>query len=113
MLKGSKVPLIKSKESWQLQLARLLTLGTEEDYNDGRDDMGGLAYTEYLRMLLFLEDQETAAVRALGAAEQNLRKVHGQAYFRADLCISRLEVRSVCKLRRGIRYQFQTYYDYQ
>ncbi len=112
LLKGSKVPLIKSKESWQLQLARLLTLGTEEDYNDGRDDMGGLAYTEYLRMLLFLEDQETAAARALGAAEQNLRKIHGQAYFRADLCISRLEVRSVCKLRRGIRYQFQTYYDY-
>lgn len=112
LLKGSKVPLIKSKESWQLQLSRLLTLGTDEDYNDGRDDMSGLEYPEYLRILLFLTNQEAGAERALGIIEQNMRKIHGQAYFRADLCISRLEIRSVCRLRRGIRYQFQTYYDY-
>lgn len=113
LLKGSRVPLVKTKESWQLQLSKLLTLGTEEDRSEGRDEVNGLDYSEYLRMLLFLAKKETASLRALDIIEQNLRKVHGQAYFRADLCICRLETRSVCNLRRGIRYQFKTYYGYR
>ncbi len=112
LLKGHRVPPVKSKESWQLQLSKLLTLGTEEDRSEGRDDIGGLAYQEYLRILLFLEKKEVAAMRALGIIEQNLRRIHGQAYFRADLCVSRLEIRSTGRFRRGISYQFQTYYDY-
>jgi hypothetical protein len=112
LLKGHRVPPVKSKESWQLQLSKLLTLGTEEDRSEGRDDIGGLAYQEYLRILLFLEKKEDAAMRALGIIEQNLRRIHGQAYFRADLCVSRLEIRSTGRFRRGISYQFQTYYDY-
>ena len=112
LLKGNRVPLVKSKESWQLQFSKLLTLGTDEDHSEGKDHENGLGYSEYLRILLFLSEKGTAALRALGIIEQNLRKIHGQAYFRADLCVSRMEVRSVCRLRRGIRYQFQTYYGY-
>ncbi|MEY8411384.1 DUF5702 domain-containing protein [Lachnospiraceae bacterium 62-26] len=113
LLKGSKVPLVKSKESWQLQLSKLMTLGTDEDCSEGRDDTGGLSYEEYLRMLLFLAKKETVALRALGMIEQNLRMICGQTYFRADLCISRMEMQSTCHLRRGIRYQFKTYYGYR
>lgn len=113
LLKGNKVPLAKSKESWQLQFSKLLTLGTDEEQSEGRDDENGLGYLEYLRMLLFLEKKETAALRVLGLIEQNMRKIHGQAYFRADYCISRMEIRTFCSLRRGIRYQFKTYYGYQ
>lgn len=112
LLKGHRVPLVKSKESWQLQLSKLLTLGTKEDQDEGRDDIGGLTYQEYLRILLFLEKKETAAMRALGILEQNMRKIYGQTYFRADLCISRLEIESTGKFRRGISYRFRTYYDY-
>ncbi len=113
LLKGNKVPLIKTKESWQLQLPKLFTLGTEEDRSEGRDAENGLDYSEYLRILLFLTKKDTAALRALDIIEQNLRKVHGQTYFRADLCVSRLEMKSVCSLRRGIRYDFKTYYGYR
>ena len=113
LLKGSRVPLVKSKESWQLQLSKLLTLGTDEDLSEGRDDENGLSYSEYLRMLFFLSKKETAALRTLGIIEQNMRKVHGQTYFHADFCISRMEIQSVCSLRRGIRYQFRTYYGYR
>lgn len=112
LLKGNRVPLVKSKESWQLQFSKLLTLGTDEDHSEGKDHENGLEYSEYLRILLFLSEKNTAALRTLGIMEQNIRKIHGQAYFRADLCISRMEVRSVCRLRRGIRYQFRTYYGY-
>lgn len=112
LLKGHRVPLVKLKESWQLQLSKLLTLGTKEDQGEGRDDMGGLTYQEYLRILLFLEKKETAAMRALGILEQNMRRLYGQTYFRADLCVSRLEIESVGRFRRGISYRFRTYFDY-
>ncbi len=113
LLKGNKVPLVKTKESWQLQLSKLLTLGTEEDNSDGRDDESGLGYSEYLRMLLFLAKKEAVAMRSLDIIEQNMRKIYGQTYFKADFCICRLEMQSVCRLRRGIQYQFKTYYGYR
>lgn len=113
LLKGNKVPLVKSKESWQLQLSKLLTLGTENDDNEGRDDAAGLDYSEYLRILLFLEKKNDVTARVLDIIEQNMRKIYGQAYFRADLCISRLEMQSTSRLRRGISYRFKTYYGYQ
>lgn len=113
LLNGSRVPMVKSKKSWQLQLSKLLTLGTEEDRSVGRDDENGLNYSEYLRMLLFLAKKDATALRSLGVIEQNMRRLYGQTYFRADLCVSRMEIRSVCNLRRGIQYQYQTYYGYR
>lgn len=113
LLKGNRVPLVKSKESWQLGLSSLLTLGTKEDQSEGMDTEGGLPYREYLRMLLFLEPANTSALRTLGMIEQNLRREHGQSYFRADLCISRIELQSEVRLRRGIRYTFPTFFGYR
>ena len=113
LLNGSRVPLVKSKESWQLSLSSLLKLGTDEDQSEGMDTEGGLLYREYLRMLLFLESRETSAIRTLGMIEQNLKGEHGQSYFRADLCISRVEFQSEVNLRRGIRFTFPTYFGYQ
>ena len=113
LLKGSRVPLVKSKESWQLQFSKLLTLGTDEDRSEGRDDENGLRYSEYLRMMLFLAKRDTVALRSLGIIEQNMRKLYGQPYFRADYCIGKMEIRSVCSLRKGIQYQYKTYYGYQ
>lgn len=113
LLKGNRVPLVKSKESWQLQFSKLLTLGTDEDHSEGRDDENGLGYSEYLRMLLFLEKKEVTALRSLGIIEKNMQKLYGQPYFHADFCISRMEVSSVCSLRRGVCYQFKTYYGYK
>lgn len=113
LLKGSKVPLVKSKDSWQLRLSALLTLGTEEDQSDGRDITDGLSYREYLRIMLFLKERDTIALRTLGIIEQNMRKIHGQTYFHADQCVSRMEIKTTCRLRRGIKYQYKTYFGYQ
>ena len=64
-------------------------------------------------VIFSLEKQESCAVRALGIIEQNLRQRHGQAGFRADICVSRMELVSAVTLRRGIRYDFPTYFGYQ
>ena len=113
LLAGKKVPFIKSEESWQLSWQAFLTLGTEEDTSEGMDYGEGMDYKEYLRVLLFLEKKETAAIRTLGIIEQNLRMRYGQPYFHADYCISRMEIHTECTLRRNISYDYKTYYGYQ
>lgn len=113
LLGGRRVPFTKTKESWQLGLSSLLTLGTAEDRNDGADAEGGLRYEEYLRMLLFLEGKEDVAFRALDMIEQDLRLRKGQSYFYADYCVSKIEIFSTCTFRRGITYRFPTYFGYR
>lgn len=113
LLAGNKVPLIKGKETWQLQLSSLLTLGTETDCMEGMDAKEGMSYEEYLKVLLQLEKKEVLAMRALDLIEADIRGRMGEAYFRVDNCITKLEVGSSCKLRRGIRYTFSTYYGYE
>lgn len=113
LLKGNKVPVTKSQESWQLSLSGLMKLGEDGDVSDGKDSSEGISYKEYVRMLLFLQKPEKAGMRALDMIEQNIRVVHGQDFFRADCCISRMEIRSEVRLRRGITYKFQTYFGYR
>lgn len=113
LLKGSKVPLVKSKESWQLQLSSMLTLGTDTDYTEGKDSEDGLDYREYMRILLFLADSKDTGLRTLDMIEQDLRREKGLAFFKADQCVSRMEIETTVPLRRGITYQFPTYYGYR
>ena len=112
LLKGSKVPLVKTEESWQLSLANLMKLGGTEDPGDGKDGKTGLDYRAYLRILLLLESKEDLSIRALDLIEENLKAEHGLTFFRADQCISRLEMESTCSLRRGVTYRFPTYFAY-
>lgn len=112
LLNGSRVPLAKTEESWQLSISGLMKLGEGGDINDGRDCKDGLPYEEYLRMLLFQEKRERVGMRTLDVIEQNLRKVHGAKFFKADCCISKIEIKSTVRLRREITYRFQTYYGY-
>lgn len=113
LLKGGKVPLAKSDESWQLSLSGLLKLGEAGEMNDGKDANDGLKYEEYVRTLLFLTGKEKLSLRALDMIESTLRGRFGLDFFRADQCVSKIEVKSTCKLRRGIKYQFSTYYGYE
>lgn len=112
LLNKGKVPLMKNEESWQLSLSDLLKLGQDKSLNDGQDTGSGLTYEEYLRILLFLEKKEALGMRALDLIENNLRTKHGLTSFRADQCVSKMEMDSTCKLRRGIHYRFSTYFGY-
>ena len=113
LLNGKKTAIVKDDASWQLSLSGLMKLGTEEDISDGADKEGGMEYKDYIRMLLFLEGKEKMAVRTMGIIEKNMQSIYGQPAFRIDYCVGRIEVSSVCRLRRGIQYKYQTYYGYQ
>ena len=113
LLKGGRIPLAKTEKSWQLSLSGLMKLGESGEVNDGKDLSEGLLYKEYLRILLFLEKPEKAGMRALDLIEQNMKKVYGKTFYRADYCISRMEIKSTVQFRRGITYKFQTYFGYR
>ena len=114
LLSGGKVPLVKNGDDWKISLSGLMQLGTPQDdgMNARTDAQEGLAYKEYLRMLLFLESQEELGMRALDLIEQNLKTCYGQNFFQADACVSRIEFHSRCIMRRGITYDFPTYFGY-
>lgn len=113
LLKGGKVPLIKTKETWQLQLSQLLNLGTEKDQMEGQEFQEGQTYKEYLRVILYLKGKEELPWRALDMIEGNLKGRMGQTFFRSDFCISDLRIRTKAPLPRGISYTFETEYGYR
>lgn len=113
LLNGKAVPLAKKDSNWQLSISGLLKLGDKGDAYDGTDSKSGMDYKEYLRILLFLEKEENVAVRNLDLVEVNLRQIHGLEFFRADLCVTKIEIESECMFRRGITYTFPTYFGYQ
>ena len=113
LLDGQKAAITKDDTNWQLSLSGLMKLGTDEDTGTGMDVKDGMGYKDYMRMLLFLEGKERMSMRAMGIIEKNMQSIYGQPAFRIDYCAGRMEIRTVCNLRRGIKYQYRTYYGYQ
>lgn len=112
LLAGGKVELLKTKENWQLQLSSLLKLGTDEEQIERTDSEKGISYKEYLRMLLFAASQKRVVMQSLDVLEMNMQTEKGD-FFKVDNCVSKLEMKSSCRLRRGITYEFVTNYGYQ
>ena len=100
LLKSEKVPVIKSDETWQLQLQNLVTLGTEEENASEKPAEKGMTYADYVKALLLLEDESTLSMRCLDLIESNLQ-------IQADQCMTKAAVKSNGK------YQFTTIFGYQ
>lgn len=113
LLKGGKVPLIKTSESWQLPLSGLLRMGTAEDPGDGMNLESGMDYETYLRVLLFAGNQDQTTMRCMDLVEQNLRLWEGKKVFFMDFCMAKVKLHSKAELSRGISYDFNTSYTYQ
>lgn len=106
LLKGNKVPMIKSAETWQLSLSNLIKLGTDEEVVSEQNAGGGLDYQSYLTGLLLMENKETLSMRSLDLIESSLQ-------INTDECMTKLEVKSETTLRRGLKDSFTTSFEYQ
>lgn len=103
---GKKVPIIKNAENWTIQLSGILTLADRETWKESPECEEGISYQDYLKVLMIPEKKEELSMRALDLIESNL-------HIPADCFVTQLEVKSDCKLRRGIHYKFLTYFGYQ
>lgn len=113
LLGGYKVSLIKLEQDWQLSLSGLLKLGTREDQIKGKDTSGGLAYSEYLWMLFSFQNKNTVTMRSLDLVELRMKLEKKMEWFQADACVCKVELYSLCPLRKGIQYEFMTEFGYQ
>lgn len=112
LLGGGRTVLVKTKETWQMQVSSLFQLGTQEDQRDGMDAEEGLSYTEYLQILLFLENDGQLTMRVLDRVEQNLQQENGYSNFRVDACVTKIKLKNVAEIWNGYTYTFPTYYGY-
>lgn len=113
LMSGKRAALVKNAENWQLSLSALMTLGTGEDTAEGMDTEGGITYTDYLRILLFLKNGDSLTMRALDRLEQNLRIEKGLTAFCVDNCVVRLKLQNQAVIREGLTYQFPVYFGYE
>ena len=84
LLSGSKVPLLKTADTWHLSLDHMLNY---QEHLEQSKDAEGLDYAMYLRILLLLQDQEEKTKRFMDVVEMNLRKTEGNRFFRMDGCV--------------------------
>ena len=104
--------LVKTKETWQLNLSALFQLGTGEVQSEGADAQEGMTYAEYLQILLFLEKDAQLTMRTLDRVEQNLRLENGLDNFRADACVTKIKLENIAEIGNGYTYSFPAYFGY-
>lgn len=112
LLSGNKVPLSKSDETWQLTVSSLLKIGSSEDNIDGKDTQGGMCYSDYLQILLYLESEENLTMRVLDRVEQNLIVEKGNASIKMDHCVTKIKLSNTFESAAGFTYTFPIYYGY-
>lgn len=100
LLAGGKVPLQKTDRDWHYDLDSIFTTVNMEIQNPRKE---GMDYEDYLRVLMYLENQEKITYRFMDLMEMDIRRTEGNAGFRMDGCIER--IRAVAEVKSGYGYQ--------
>ena len=94
LMKGGKVPVFKTGDSWKTRLYELLTpLTAVRD----RDSGEGLDYRAYLQGLLLLSGSSVKTQRTMDVMEMDLRRITGDSGFRMDLCLDEFNMNAGAK----------------
>ncbi len=113
LLEGKDLPLVKNDLNWQLSLAGLMTLGTEDETYTEVEVEEGIDYEDYLRVLMYLESKDYVVVRALDMMEQRMQLSYGCSYFQVDYCVTQLECTNTSTLMGEFTYTFPVSFGYQ
>ncbi len=91
LLAGKKIPLIKSSESWTLELENIGSIS--EEYLMAEESEWGICYTDYLGIMLLFEEENTIALHAMDIQEAITREEYGMPDFRMDELVVQAEVK--------------------
>lgn len=111
LLKGGKVPLIKTPSDWSLSLQNIGEF--KKHINSGKESERGLSYGTYLKILLSLENKNQKVMRCLDVIELNIRKTAGNTSFLIDGCIEYIEARVEVFSRFGYQFQIDRNFSYE
>lgn len=101
LLKGGRVPLLKSELDWHYGLEAIFDFG---EAIEEEKETSGLSYNDYLRVMLCLQDKQTTTYRLMDIIEMDIRKTPGNENFRMDGCIDSLTASVVYRGADGKRY---------
>ena len=83
LLRGGRIPLVKNPETWKTDLESLAHMTT----SDTEEGAAGLAYGEYLQILLYIEGSDLRCQRLMDIMEMDIRRTPGNEAFRMDGCL--------------------------
>lgn len=112
LLSGKRVPIVKSSDNWQVPLVSLPFLLTDRERYEGEDVAGGIPYEFYLRAFLYMGNVKDITMRTLDCIENNLILEKGLDFFRADQCVTKIEMTGTAQIYGDISYQFPVYFGY-
>lgn len=90
LLAGDRVPLIKTRETWKLDLDGLLALGEKGKVEAGQVKGTGKNYGDYLKMMMFIEPAEHLYYRMMDVVQINLSRE--QRGFTMKRCAYQAEI---------------------
>lgn len=111
LLKGEKVPLIKSESTWNTPFHQLLTYRAHLDSYQSPES--GWAYKDYLGALLVLRGGDHAIWGLMDIMESDIQKTPGNAGFRIDGLIDGMEAEIGVTGRYGGSFRIKRIYEYE
>lgn len=84
LLKGGKVPVMKTSADWRTSIENIINFNGNTVADSGADR--GLSYGDYLRIMLFLQENGIQNLRTMDVMEMDIRKTQGNLNFRMDAC---------------------------
>lgn len=109
---GSRVPLLKNAQNWNLSLENLPNLLSELTVQRSGGDERGLSYEDYLRALLFLESADSKIMGSMDMIEADIRNRRGRESFRMDCCLDAMEVEIDVQVNQTRTYTVLHQYGY-
>lgn len=107
LVSGSRVPLVKNESNWAISLTGVIEGTGDGDGILRPEKEEGLTYGEYLRILLFLENETLLLARMMDLIQINMRKnVDGE--FLIGQCSSGLAMEATVN---GRDYDYETIYQ--
>ena len=86
LLAGKHVPLLKSEESWTLELENIGKI--TQEFCMAKESLLGLTYENYLGILLLFEEEQSLAMKTMNIQEATIQKEYGDSSFHLDTLIT-------------------------
>lgn len=92
LLRGEKVPLVKSSTQWK---SNVFQLSESISGESSQQQESGMSYQEYLNILLYMTEENQMTMRALNMIEKNIRLFSGNEKLCMDAMTAGIEVNAV------------------
>lgn len=111
LLDGNKIPILKTAETWNTPLSKLIIFPSYLDEYVVKED--GIRYEDYLRYFLYKQPEQEILYRFMDLCEMDIRMTDGNEYFQMDGCISAVKAKANISSGYGNGYEITRIYRYE